>query len=152
MREPFFDEHGVLHDETAEGVIWAVVRENVRRSLAEVHRDRIEHFARRIAEIGSEIGADASDLVIVVLNVDDHNGGQLAEALMPGHDWSQIRARGETPFARGLATRPGLQDLLDDSCASAAAELRGIAGVAVVAMDRGVIAAFGLDQIAKETT
>lgn len=143
--QPYIDEHGVLHDDVAAEIIWAVERENVRRSLADVHRDRVEHFARRIAELGSS----PSDVAIVVLNVDDHQGGQLAEALMPGHDWSQIRACGETPFARGLVKRPGLQELLDGTCVSAAAELRGIAGLAVVTMDRGVIAAFGLDEIAR---
>ena len=128
--QPYIDEHGVLHDDVAADFIWAVERENVRRALAEVHRDRVEHFARRIAERGGS----PSEMVIVVLNVDDHHGGQLAEALMPGHDWSPIRARGETPFARGLAGRPGLQELFDGACPPAANDLRGIA-------------VFGLDEI-----
>ena len=78
----------------------AVGKHNCINTL-KMNADRVEDFKERVAIRGL---ANA-DVVIVVMNVNDHNGAMLADALMPGHDWQAIRDRGETPFARGLARR-----------------------------------------------
>ncbi len=135
----------VLIDPAGYAMIQAVERENCRRLLRDTMLDRVEHFAQRI----SERGATPADLVIVILNQDDANGAALGEILMPGHDWNAYRARGEVPYARGLAERPGLQELFDASGHACAAELKAIDGIAVVMMDRGIIAAFTLDEVWK---
>lgn len=130
----YVDENGVLHDPTASAVIEAVSRHNTREMLLGFHRERVQHFVRRMAELGQT--PDQS--LIVVLCVDDRLGAPLAEQLMPGHDWDAYRARGEVPFARGLALRDPLQRLLDKVDPERARELRAIAGIAVLVADNGV--------------
>lgn len=133
----------VIDDPTAVAVITAIERENIRRLIATPEqRDRIAHFVRRIAVRAPELGCAERDLAIVHLCVDDPNGAALADVLMPGHDWDAIRALGQVPYARGIATRDGLQAGLDAAFPEAGAVLREIAGIAVVAMDRGVVAVF----------
>jgi hypothetical protein len=61
---------------------------------------------------------------------------------MPGTDWQAIRDRGETPFALGLANRPGIQEILDQIDKEAADKLRGMAGIAVVVVDHSVAEVF----------
>lgn len=85
MQQPYVTEHKgqlVMVDDTAAAVMG------------------VEHFARRITERGD----DASEVVIAVLNVNDPHGAEIADMLMPGHDWQSIRDRGEIPVARGLAS------------------------------------------------
>jgi hypothetical protein len=130
----------VLDDPDALAVARAVARENVRRLLITPEvRERIRHFAGRIKEPHADEG---TRLLIVWLCVDDPSGAAIAEILMPGHDWSAIRARGEVPFARGLAERAGVQAMLDSVTPTAGAELRAIEGIAVLAVDRGIGAVF----------
>jgi hypothetical protein len=138
----------VLDDPDALAVIRAIERENIRRFLAttEAMRDRVWHFASRIRD---PHGDDGTRWLVIMLCVDDPNGAVLAEALMPGHDWGAIRARGEVPWARGLADRAALQSMLDAAYPDVGNELRAIAGVAVLAMDRGIIAAFAEKDIAQ---
>ena len=97
----------VLDDPDAVAVIHAVEKHNCRNTF-EMNADRVAHFKRRLAE--RDMTADQA--VIVLLNVDDVHGGPLADALMPGHNWQEIRDRGELPFARGLAMREGIQEAL----------------------------------------
>lgn len=130
----------IVDDPFAVAVLRAVERENVRRMLVAHQRERVQHFTGRIRDLG----LSPTEYLIVILNVDDPNGAALAEILMPGHDWSPIRASGQVPFARGLASRPALQDVLIGEPAS---ELAKINGVAVLAMDRGIIAAFALSEL-----
>lgn len=125
-------------------IIRAVERENVRRMLVVTQLKRVGHFEGRLRELG----LSSADYLIVVLNVDDGNGAALADVLMPGHDWSEIRARGEIPFARGLASRPELQKALDGD---AATELSAIDGTAVLVMDRGIITAFAASDLGPVT-
>lgn len=131
----YINDRGELVDPHAVAIIAAVEQHACREMLKTLHAERVAHFARRIAELGR----DPSEVVIVVLNVDDPVGGLLAAALMPGHDWDAIRAQGQVPFARGLATREPLQEMLDAAEPDAGAALRAISGVAVVMMDRGVV-------------
>lgn len=93
------------------------------------------------------LGLSPTDYLIVVLNVDDANGGALAENLMPGHDWSAIRALGQIPYARGMAERSGIAEVVTHLDSEAARELEAIAGVAVLAMDRGIVTAFAASEL-----
>ena len=89
-----------------------------------------------------ELGLAASYAVIVLVNVNDVHGGQIADALIPGMNWQEIRDRGETPFARGLAIREGIQKTLDTFDQEAATTLRGMTGVVAVVVDHGVAEVF----------
>jgi len=127
----------VLDDPIAVAVIHTVEKHNCRNTL-ELNADRVKHFKNRLAERGMT----ADQAVIVLLNVDDVHGGPLADALMPGHNWQEIRDRGEIPFARGLAMREGIQGALDTFDKEAAEKLQGMTDIAVVVVDRGVAEVF----------
>lgn len=127
----------VLDDPDAVAVIRAVGKHNCRITLR-WNADRVVHFRNRLAERGMT----ADQAVIVLLNVDDVHGGPLADALMPGHNWQEVRDRGEVPFARGLAMREGIQDALGTFDEEAAEKLRGMTGIAVVVVDHGVAEVF----------
>lgn len=127
----------VLDDPEAVAVISAVSKHNCKNTL-ELNADRVEHFKRRLAERGMT----ADQAVIVLLNVDDVHGGPLADILMPGHNWQEIRDRGEVPFARGLAMRDGIQEALSTFDKDAATKLQSMADVAVVVVDHGVAEVF----------
>lgn len=127
----------VLDDPDAVAVMRAVGKHNCRGTL-EINADRVEHFKHRLAERG----LSPTEAVIVLLNVDDPNGGQIAEALMPGHNWQEYRDRGEVPFARGLAMREGIEGTLDIFDKEAADKLREMMVAAVVVVDHGVAEIF----------
>jgi hypothetical protein len=119
-------------------MITAVGKANCRQTF-EAQAERVAHFVTRIAY--RELRP--ADVVIVLLNVNDNRGGQLTDLLMPqaGPSWDEMRARGEIPFARGLASRGGVTDFVrayDAECAAKLAQL----GTAVVVMDHGVIEVF----------
>jgi hypothetical protein len=79
----------------------------------------------------------------VILNVDDDLGGELAQMLMPGHDWQSYRDQGQVPFARGLADREGIQSILELVDPTEAETLRTITDtLPVVVMDHQVVAVF----------
>lgn len=61
---------------------------------------------------------------------------------MPGHNWQEIRDKGEVPFARGLAIRDGIQEALGAFDVEAATKLRSMTDVAVVVVDHGVAEVF----------
>lgn len=127
----------VLDDPMAVTIIKAIEKHNCRNTF-ELNADRVTHFKQRLADRG----LSASDVVIVLLNVDDVHGGQLAEAMMPGHNWQEIRDRGEVPFARGLAMRAGIQEVLGTFDKEAATKLQEMTDVAVVVVDYGVAEIF----------
>lgn len=127
----------VLDDPDVVAVIQAVGKINCRNTL-DLNADRVAHFKRRLAERG----LTAADAVIVLLNVDDVHGGLLAEPLMPGYNWQEVRDRGEIPFARGLAMRQGIYEALDCFDKEAATKLQGMTDVAVVVVDHGVAEVF----------
>ncbi len=132
----------VLNDPDALAVIQAVEKHNCRNTFQQ-NADRVTHFSNRMLELGRT----PEELVIVLLNVDDPNGGPLAEALMPGHDWQEYRDRGEIPFARGLVGRAGMEDVLGDFDKMAAAKLKGMTELAVVVVDRGVAEIFSAAEV-----
>lgn len=74
--------------------------------------ERIDHFKRRVAELGRS----GKDTIITLIDVDDPTGhGKLfADMLMPDHNWQQFRDKGETPVARGLANKDGFPDILSE--------------------------------------
>jgi hypothetical protein len=127
----------VLDDPVAVGVITAVGKVNCRYTL-ELNADRVRYFKARL----SERGMTAQQAVIVLLNVDDPHGGPLADDLIPGHNWQEIRDRGEAPFARGLAMRDDIQEALDAFDNVAASKLKGMTDLAVVVVDHGVAEVF----------
>ncbi|MCK9567590.1 hypothetical protein M0R72_01410 [Candidatus Pacearchaeota archaeon] len=131
----------VLVDPMACAMIDAITQHNksLCRSTLELQLDRAKHFARRVRELGRR----PSEVVIVLLNVDDPQGGAVADILMPGHDWQQFRDRGEVPFARGLAGREGLQGILDELDPLEGQKLREAWMVnTVVVMDHGAVEVF----------
>jgi len=131
----------VLVDPMACAMIEAINYRNksLCRSTLEPQMDRAKHFARRVRELGRR----PSEVVITMLNVDDPHGGAVADLLMPGHDWQQYRDRGEVPFARGLAGRDGIQDILDELDPLEGQKLREAWAVnVVVVMDHGAVEVF----------
>ena len=122
----------VMHDDAAAAVIGATACVN----LLTANSERVEHFARRIVERGD----DPAEVVITVINVDDLNGGEIADMVMPGHDWQSIRARGQTPVARGLASA-ALIDVAEEITKGSRAAFDAIdhtTHAAVVVIDGGV--------------
>jgi len=130
-------EQYVLDDPIAVQVARAVEKYNCRRTF-DLHAERVAHFKTRLAERG----LNPQDTVITLVNVDDPHGSLLAHALMPGHDWQEYRDRGETPFARGLASREGMQAFLEEIDEEAASKLRDMTDAAVVVVDYGVAEIF----------
>jgi hypothetical protein len=127
----------VLDDPIAVSVGRAVSKHNCRATLL-AHAERVRHFETRVRERG----LSPKNVVIVVLNVDDIHGGPLAEALMPGHDWQEYRDRGEVPFARGLAVRGGIEDVLGSFDKEAHEKLTQSEKLSVVVVDHGVAEVF----------
>jgi hypothetical protein len=126
----------VLDDPDGLALMKAVEKHNCRNTLL-AQAERVEHFARLAAEMGR------SDLVIVLLNVNDREASVLANALMPGANWQQYIDRGEIPCARGLAERAGVVGFLvaiDDQ--ETASKLEAMTELAVLVMDRGVAEVF----------
>lgn len=124
----------VLDDPIALAVMRGVGRANCANTVA-LNHDRISYFAGRMATLNKS----PDEFVIVILNVDDPNGEVVAEVLMPGHDWDQIRSLGQVPFARGLASRKFIHDCLDIFDTEARDQLDAMKGLIVaVVVDHGV--------------
>lgn len=123
----------VLDDPYALGVIRTIAKNNCQNTLTQ-HYDRALHFRERRRELGH----NPEDVVTVIVNVDDANGELLAEVLMPGANWQEVRDRGETPFARGLAERAGIIKALGIFDSEAKVKLEQLDGDAIVVVDFGV--------------
>lgn len=133
----------IIDDPHALAVVLAVKKHNCKRTLL-ANAERVLHFLNRI----NELGKSPEDVVIVLLNVDDQNGAAIANALMPGHDWQQFRSRGETPFARGIANRAGIQSAIECFDEYAAKKLRELTdGVAVVVVDHSTAEIFRASEL-----
>lgn len=129
----------VLDDPEARAIINVVAKQNC-RAVLEQNVDRIEHFKRRIIERNMT----ADQVVIILVNVDDVHGGPLADALMPGHNWQEIRDQGQIPIARGLAQRAGIQNAIAVFDKEAATKLQDTKEVAAVVVDQGVAEVFAV--------
>ncbi len=130
----------VLDDPDALAVIQAVEKHNCKITL-EAHADRVVHFKQRLVDRGLM----PDDYCIVILSMDDRNGKRLGDILMPGQEamWQSMRDQGQIPFARGLASRPALQELVEALDKETGDRLRDMKGkTVVVVMDRGVAEVF----------
>lgn len=105
----------VLEDPVAEGVIAAVENANRKNRLRnclrflQLSKQAVEKFYRKFVNGTYK----QSEYVIVMIDADDYYGKPLADALMPGHDWSEIRNRGEVPRAQGVAELDGVRSYID---------------------------------------
>lgn len=133
------DGQTVLIDPEGVAVVRAIAKLNCNKTF-DANSGRVQHFQQRIVQLGK----NPKDVLIVVLNADDPHGGALANQLMPDQDWDEYRKLGQVPFARGLAMRDGIQELLDVLDKEAGDKLRQIEGVAVLVMDYGVAEVYNL--------
>ena len=99
------------------------------------NRERLLEFAAKAAKRGD--GA-----VVVCIDVDDPKWTALAEALMPGHDWDEYRARGEKPVARGIAMRTGMQEIIADEYPAAGQLKTPTEGVNILVFAAGGVGIF----------
>lgn len=129
--------NGKLYSPAVVAVISATEKNNCKITL-QSNTDRVEHFKSRI----NELNMTPDQAVIVCLNVDDVHGSQIAEALMPGHDWQAIRDEGKTPFALGIAVRDGIREAIDAFDKDAATKLMNTDEISVVVVDHGVAEVF----------
>lgn len=126
----------VLDDPDALAMMTAVARANCMETLR-LHAQRTAYFRRRIVERGGT----AQTMAIAVINADAPMGEQFATACGMPDGWTfPIRAARQTPFARGIVERAGLQDLLDHLEIDSAAMLRRCAGLALFVVDHGITA------------
>jgi hypothetical protein len=130
-----------LDDPQAVAFVQAVAKHNCRNTF-QIQRDRVEHFKARIHALGKK----ASEVVIVLINVDAPYGKPIADLLMPGQDWQAIRGQGQVPFARGLASRDGMEDIVTEIDPELGARMKAkAADFVVVVIDHGVIQVFKAD-------
>lgn len=132
----------VLNDPVGAAMVRAVGKHNCIGTM-ECQIDRVSHFERRMMQRGDS----PNDVVIVLINVDDTElSGWLADRLVPSQDWQAMRDEGEIPFARGLAGREGIQEVLDSFDQDAAKKLlvETEGEVVVVVFDHGVAQVFTL--------
>lgn len=73
----------------------------IRHEIFEGSAERLSEMATRAIHT---LKCDPNNTAMVAIHVDDPAWADLAEALMPGHDWQQYRDRGELPIARGTVT------------------------------------------------
>lgn len=102
--------------------------------------DRVWYFDERMRQRNLTF----EDCVIVILDVDDIHGGPLANELMPGHNWQQIRDSGQTPIARGLAGREGIQEVVDSISKRVGDAMRELHETVVVIMTAGKVGVFAV--------
>lgn len=125
----------VLDDPDALSIIRALNRGYCKGSF-DAHAERVAHFTRRMATLGKR----PDEWVIVVINVDDPNGALVTNILMPSSEemWKELRAQGQIPFARGIASREGIEQVLRDIDKDAWRKLLKVeTGIAVVVIDHG---------------
>ena len=123
----------VLDDPMAVAVVNAVNKHNCSITLGQ-HGERVRHFLGRI----EEKGLTGEDVVVVLLCVDDRHGAAMAEILMPDQDWQVLRGQGIIPYARGMADREWIQEVLETFDKAAADKLAAVKGVGVVIVENGV--------------
>ncbi len=80
----------------------------------ELFQQNIPALARLMKSAISK-GKTPEDVMLVCIHVDDEPWTELADHLMPGHDWQQYRDLGQKPIARGSVERAGMEDILSVS-------------------------------------
>ncbi len=116
----------------------SVVNKNNYRHVFKPYSNRIERFRRHAKELNGPTG----HVIILLLNVDDINGGPLSRMILPKHKWEEARSRKEKPFIRGLFTKELLCKKLDIVNTEAAEKLRDVTRLAIVVVDFNVIEIF----------
>ncbi len=137
----------VLDDPDALAMVRAIGKHNCGQLLLE-NAERMEHFVKRIFERDDS----PNNVVITLINADDIHGREIAELLIPGHDWNAYRARGELPLARGLAGRDGINEFLDLFDREAGDKLRKTNGIAIVVIHEGVAEIFTPKDLTKSNS
>ncbi len=127
----------VLNDHMAAEAIAAVCKVNCERTL-QLNKERIDHFKRRFFDKG----LSPNEHCLVVINVDDHNGAEIADVLMDGFDWQAIRDRGEVPFARGINSIQLMEEVLKTFDDLAWKKLNDSRELVAVVVDHGVAEVF----------
>ena len=127
----------VLDDPIATAILRSVGKNRCRDTF-EINAERIAYFTTRI----NERNLSSSDVVILIANVNDMYGGELADILMPDHDWQQYRNKGQIPFARGLVDRSFIQDFLAEFDTKASLKLEESTEISVTVVDYGVAEIF----------
>ncbi len=129
----------VLIDPTAHALMQAVNKHNCENTyLAQL--DKINHFKNRITE--KEL--DPQSVVINIIHVDARYGFEIAEMLMPGHDWQQYRDKGEEPFASGISLKEGIIEIIATFDKEAAEKLKQMKEIPVVVINYGVVEIFSV--------
>lgn len=127
----------VLIDPVGYALIQAVNKSNCEITyLSEI--EKIQHFKNRI----TEKQLDPNSVVITIINVDSPYGPEITEALMPGYDWQQYRDKGEIPFARGLAMKEGMIEMIAFFDKEASEKITLMKEIPVVVIDYGVVEIF----------
>lgn len=129
----------VLIDPVGYAVMQAVNKSNCENTYLS-QMDRVKHFKNIITE--KEI--DPTTVVIVLINIDSPYGGEIAEVLMPGHDWQQYRDQGEIPFARGIMLKEGMIEIIATFDKEASEKITKIESVPVVVIDHSVAEIFSV--------
>lgn len=127
----------VLIDPVGYAVIQAVNKINCENTYI-AQMDKIKHFKNRI----TEKGLNPDNVVIIVINVDSPYGPEIADAIMPGHNWQQYRDKGEVPFATGLAIKEGMIEMIALFDKEASEKVTQIKGVPVIVVNYGVVEIF----------
>lgn len=129
----------VLIDPVAYAIMKAINKSNCESTYLN-NLERIQHFKNRI----EEKKVNPEGYAIVIINVDAPYGGEIAESLMPGHDWQQYRDQGQTPMARGLVHKKPMTEIINLFDNEASLKINTITGVPVVVVDHGVAEIFSV--------
>lgn len=128
------EEELTLRSESAAAVLKIISKVNCDVTYRQDPK-RIEYFKGRLVERGLPV----DDWLVIVANVDDPHGEAIAHCLMPDYDWEPYRKLGQTPYARGLAGRKWVEEVLEIFDTEAAEKLKNIKSVVpVVVVDFGV--------------
>ncbi|MEK7628277.1 MAG: hypothetical protein AAB421_02570 [Patescibacteria group bacterium] len=97
-----------------------------------------------LKRLADAFGKTATDTVIVLINTHDENGGPIAHMIRPGHHWDYNRVPGTIPYARDLAPRNDIGEMLELFDPEAALKLRDMTDqkLPIVVIDHGVAEIF----------
>lgn len=104
------------------------------KKVAKMHKATIKKLRDRVIEMRKS----PAELAIVIANVEDDNGGDIAEMLMPGHDWGKALEKDKAVFAIGLADRKAIEHVIRFIDEEAADRLSVAFSTRVIVVDYGV--------------
>lgn len=96
----------VIDDPQGLAVLGAIERHNLYRADPDA-TERLEARAREKTEQTNK------PFGVIMIDVDVPDFADMAEALMPDHDWDSYRGRGEKPVARGCVPRELLVEMVN---------------------------------------